>query len=184
MKIEDDETAPSTSLGTSRIKLVSTMAVAAKLVRACLMNPEHPLVIGVAAPTTAADAQILADAKAKAGRTRFRLGLCHVNAQRLALAHERVSYVEGFAGPYWTPHAWNLIDGRIVDVTWRDRGLGRMYVGLAFTRMAVSTSWRARGSGLVEAQILGHADARELEDWVRESGALAGASHGVVADAP
>jgi hypothetical protein len=56
----------------------------------------------------------------------FPQGQCFYNAQMLALADmtSTIQYCEGWAsGPVCIPifHAWNLINGKVVDLTWRTK---------------------------------------------------------------
>lgn len=49
---------------------------------------------------------------------------CYKNAQLLAIESDgKIQYVEGFAfGVIPIPHAWNLINGKVIDLTWCNDG--------------------------------------------------------------
>ena len=76
---------------------------------------------------------------------------CFYNAQILAMAFwsERVSYVEGFAIcsiPIPIHHGWVSVDGKVIDVTWKEDGLpiigefpeGRGYYGASVSNEFIS----------------------------------------------
>lgn len=46
---------------------------------------------------------------------------CYRNSQKLSLSNDKILYVEGFAkGKELIPigHSWNLINGKVIDLTW------------------------------------------------------------------
>lgn len=49
---------------------------------------------------------------------------CYMNSQKLALASNKIQYVEGFAyGVIPINHSWNLINGKVIDLTWSNGDL-------------------------------------------------------------
>lgn len=79
---------------------------------------------------------------------RWPVGQCFVNAQRLALADDRITYVEGYVGTLdgahpqaLYPHAWNRIGEHVVDMSLRDgpggkeRIAGRIPPSLVYVEM-------------------------------------------------
>jgi hypothetical protein len=60
---------------------------------------------------------------------------CFINANRLALRHNELSYVEGFGWDPFGPlhHAWCVHqDGRVVDPTWHAASEETSYIGIVF----------------------------------------------------
>lgn len=46
---------------------------------------------------------------------------CYRNSQKLSLSNDKILYVEGFAkgkGLIPVGHSWNLINGKVIDLTW------------------------------------------------------------------
>jgi hypothetical protein len=156
----------------ARSRFLSTLLIASGLNRITLKHPERPLAIGVSIPLSPLDLLILGEARVKTGRKQFRRKRCFINAQRLALEDNRITYVEGFAAGasgLWWHHGWNLIGGKIVDVTLRTFGSfsgSCAYVGLALNSAQVRERWMARRPGYVDVTTLDHAELAELEAWV------------------
>jgi hypothetical protein len=98
--------------------------------------------------------QVVRDAKVKSGRKQFRLGRCFWNAQMLTLMDSRLVYVEGVAGRRGTPHAWNAINGKVVDETWKRVLPSTTYFGHAFDQSAVAERWLTM-RGMVNLAFLG-----------------------------
>lgn len=75
------------------------------------------------------------DKAVKRARCDFPTRECFSNAQRLVLEHAKLRYVEGYAvgwGSLPVHHAWASINGKVVDLTWRDQPLRdnpRLYAG-------------------------------------------------------
>jgi len=72
--------------------------------------------------------------------------MCFMNAAQLALADERLTYVEGFAHSGLIPveHAWVVdADGKLIDNTWRKIGLA--YLGVPLTLACLKQSLVANG---------------------------------------
>jgi hypothetical protein len=104
------------------------------------------------------------------GTRRFRkskLKECFANAQRLALAHDGLTYCEGLAWADGVPlvieHGWCLAeDDSVIDVTWD--AVGAAYFGIPFRRQFVGAAvFQQRDyspllDGLVRSD-------RPVEDW-------------------
>lgn len=87
-------------------------------------------------PLTAEEQKVVA--KARRGEF-FPEGYCYANAQRLVLADrsKKLLYVEGFAsGLFPVLHAWAVINGAVVDVTWESmESKGQeLYYGVELSR--------------------------------------------------
>jgi hypothetical protein len=117
-------------------------------------------------PLTQEDQAVLEAAKAASGRRRFLRGHCFCNAQRLALADEGVSYVEGVAwsGRMAFHHGWNLINGKVVDVTLKGRSApGEYLAGKTLSRSEVAAHWISLGTGrAIDMTVLDYDDVDEL----------------------
>ena len=92
---------------------------------------------------TPAELRVVQDARHKSGRKQFRQGKCFANAQLLALVDPRLSYAEGVAGR-GGHHGWNVINGKVVDVTWKRVRTPVLYFGVAFDQSTVLEHWLAR----------------------------------------
>ena len=90
--------------------------------------------------------------------SRFVAKQCFYNAQTIALAsHGGIDYVEGVAYCKLIPmdHAWNAINGKVVDLTWRGRNdempimgiipTGWEYWGVALPHDSVRRYWNRFG---------------------------------------
>src|SRR4051812_39994390 len=74
--------------------------------------------------------------KAVRGRMKFPLGKCYRNAQRIVTGDfygselvRDIQYVEGVVVPSYIYHAWLLLRGKVLDLTWSDREDYR-YIGV------------------------------------------------------
>lgn len=50
---------------------------------------------------------------------------CFANSQKFATSNDKILYVEGFAKPenlIPVLHSWNIINGKVIDLTWCDDG--------------------------------------------------------------
>jgi len=84
---------------------------------------------------------------------------CYYNSQQMATGHMKLTYVEGLAVSHTIgmpfPHAWNAINGKVVDTTWRHANGGRAILGtypkdMAYFGVPISTKsivklWCATG---------------------------------------
>lgn len=113
------------------------------------------------AELTAEERKIVSKA---AGRKNFPLGYCFQNAQKLVLSDktETLVYCEGFAlkaGLIPLHHGWVSINGKVVDVTWRDDAYknimgkihyGWCYFGAEFTREQVESQHLSRSTSIID----------------------------------
>lgn len=94
---------------------------------------------------------------------------CFFNCQKLALEREDLIYVEGYAIPASVPvtlaHAWLLTpDGRAIDPTWENTGLGQAYLGVSLSTNWVNSFVNRRGPRGRE-MILSVFEGNYLEDY-------------------
>jgi hypothetical protein len=80
------------------------------------------------------------------GYRRAREKFCFNNANKLALNHDELTHVEGFAwnkGMMAVHHAWCVTeDGFVVDPTWRDTDETTEYLGIPFRdKAAMARLW-------------------------------------------
>lgn len=63
---------------------------------------------------------------------RFKAKECYYNAQSLAQKDHNIQYVEGYCFTNFFPfqHAWNTINGKVVDVTMFHRNNGKPILGI------------------------------------------------------
>ena len=86
-------------------------------------------------------------------------GACFFNAQDIACISSQLSYCEGFAMtddlPMHVAHAWNTINGKVIDFTWKMLNSGQPvlgvipagweYMGVEMPRQMVYSMWRDVG---------------------------------------
>lgn len=99
-----------------------------------------------------------------------KMGECFYNAQALSLGNPRVQYVEGFAvgnGIIPCLHAWNLVDGAVVDVTWREDSMAPFDITKAVLGI-IPKSWEYYGTvypdDLFRSTLIDEGFARSLVD--------------------
>lgn len=99
---------------------------------------------------------------------------CFANSQKLAMfdMSNRLTYVEGFVWVAGIPihHGWVSLNGKVIDVTLRDRETsepiigtfeGRVYYGVAFR----TASWRARAlETAFLGTLLGHPELLSVDE--------------------
>ncbi len=120
--------------------------------------PRKP-VLFTSAALTAEEAGIIREARQATGRRQFRHRNCFANSQLLAISDGRVGYAEGvaFTGRLVVHHGWNVIGGKVVDVTWKHEGVfppPTRYLGLVFSAHEAREHWVSRGTGLVHIAML------------------------------
>jgi hypothetical protein len=121
----------------------------------------------LSAALTEEEASVVRKAIAATGRRAFRRKRCFYNSQLLTISDAHVGYVEGVAieGRSVWHHAWNVIGGKVVDLTWKHEGTlppaGR-YLGLVFTAQDVREHWLSIGTGMVQIPMVDDDTVREL----------------------
>ena len=86
----------------------------------------------------------------------YKMGQCFYNAQSIGLGG-RIGYVEGYADSIGLPmeHAWNTINGKVIDMTWKDNNGGQPiignipegweYFGVELPSKKINDMWRKSG---------------------------------------
>lgn len=111
---------------------------------------------------------IIREARENTGRRQFRKKQCFRNSQLLTVSDVRVGYAEGVAIGHQlvVHHAWNVIGGKVVDLTWKYEGTfppSMHYLGLVFNTQEVAAHGLSLGTGIVKTPMLSDEMVRELE---------------------
>jgi len=119
------------------------------------------------ASLTEEESGIIREAREKTGRRQFRKKQCFRNSQLLTQSDDRVGYAEGVAIGHQSVvhHAWNVICGKVVDLTWKYEGTfppDIHYHGLVFSHPELRTHLLSLGCGMVETPMLDYEIVNEL----------------------
>lgn len=115
----------------------------------------------LSAELTQEDRDLVDAAKHGLGDEYFEKKQCFFNGQVLARGNPQVAYYEGYAMKeglgFPILHGWNVVNGKVVDLTWRDEGgrrahgtfpAGREYLGVSVNKASILEMWLSTGSSI------------------------------------